>query len=460
MSFFKFVISDLHIADGHPILDGFSERQQSALEGLLSAAQQPGPLGDAEDVELIINGDCFDFLAVSPYKTSGLTNSSTALKKLEKMIVAHGPFFAALKVFVALSGRHVTFIVGNHDVELAFEEVRERIRQAIGTASGINFCLSRFYRPLADVWIEHGHNYDFWNHASLIWDEKGEPLSTQPSTLPLPLGTQYFQRAAYPISIQYPYFDHFEPAMDIMRQIAMLCLLNPALVIETAVRSMKMLSYTRKPSAGMNGDGNAQQLFEEAMADFLAFQQDMVGRKPDWNEPSGQESTQAEQMTQFFSLRDALQVHEHAAKSDRPQGSEQPQGSPLQQAIAAICMPGNYSMGENVARGMHAVLINDPTLRYAIAGHTHMVQLDRVNDGAQVYLNTATWTSRFALPVLDEITPELIEWLRQPDWNEVPLRDVTQLVFVFISAESGRPSHADLCVWEGGIDGNYRILYL
>jgi hypothetical protein len=45
MSFFKFVISNLHIAGGHAILDGFSERQQCALEGLLSAAQRPGPLG-------------------------------------------------------------------------------------------------------------------------------------------------------------------------------------------------------------------------------------------------------------------------------------------------------------------------------------------------------------------------------------------------------------------------------
>jgi UDP-2,3-diacylglucosamine pyrophosphatase LpxH len=455
MSFFKFVISDLHIADGHTILDGFSEQQQSALEGLLSAAQKPGPLGDAEDVELIINGDCFDFLAVSPYKTDGLADSGTAMKKLEKMIVAHRPFFAALKDFVALPGRHVTFIAGNHDVELAFEGVRERIRQAIGgDTTRIDFCLSRFYRPLEDVWIEHGHHYDFWNHPSLLWDKRGEPLSTRPSTLPLPLGTQYFQRAAYPISVQYPYFDHFEPAMDMMHQIAMLCLLNPALVIETAVRSMKMLSYEREPSAGANGNGNAQQLFEEAMVDFLAFKQDMAGRKPDWNEPPGQESAQEEQKTQFFSLREALQVNE------QPSDSGQPQGSPLRKAIAVICTPGNYPMGEDVTRGMHAVLINDPTLRYAIAGHTHMARNDRVNDGAQVYLNTATWTSRFALPVFDEITPELIEWLRHPDWNEVPLQNVTQLVFAFIRGKSGEPSRADLCIWEGRVDGNYRTLDL
>ena len=454
MSFFKFVISDLHIADGHPILDGFSERQQSALEGLLSAAQKPGLLGDAEDIELIINGDCFDFLAVSPYKTDGLANSSTAMEKLEEMIGAHRPFFAALKDFVALPGRHVTFIMGNHDVELAFEQVRDRIRQAIGAdAVRINFCLSRFYCPLVDVWIEHGHQYDFWNHASLLWDERGEPLSTHPSTLPLPLGTQYFQRAAYPISVQYPYFDHFEPAMDMMRQIAMLCLLNPALIKETAVRSMKMLSYAREPSAGARADGNALQLFEEAMADFLAFQQDMVDRKPDWHEPSRQVSAQEEPISQFFRLREALQVYQQTLDSGRPQAAS------LREAIAAICTPGNYPVEENVTRGMHAVLINDPTLRYAIAGHTHMAQHDYVNGAAQVYLNTASWTSRFALPVFDEITPELMEWLRQPDWNEVPLRDVTQMIFVFIRAERGEPSRADLCVWEGGVDGHYRFLH-
>jgi hypothetical protein len=38
MSFLKFVISDLHIAGGHAIPDGFSERLQSTLERLLSAA--------------------------------------------------------------------------------------------------------------------------------------------------------------------------------------------------------------------------------------------------------------------------------------------------------------------------------------------------------------------------------------------------------------------------------------
>jgi len=77
----KLVISDLHLADSHPILDGFSDQHQSAFEGLLSAASSSGSLGNAEDVELIINGDCFDFLMMQPYERYGTTNPATALLK-------------------------------------------------------------------------------------------------------------------------------------------------------------------------------------------------------------------------------------------------------------------------------------------------------------------------------------------------------------------------------------------
>ena len=58
----KLVVSDLHVGNSAPLLDGFGERQQAALEGLLAAASgnSGSPLGDGDDVELIINGDGFD----------------------------------------------------------------------------------------------------------------------------------------------------------------------------------------------------------------------------------------------------------------------------------------------------------------------------------------------------------------------------------------------------------------
>jgi hypothetical protein len=69
----KLIVSDLHLASGDTMLDGFGERQQAVLEGLLAAAGRSGgsPLGEEDDVELIINGDCFDFVAVKPCDTGG-----------------------------------------------------------------------------------------------------------------------------------------------------------------------------------------------------------------------------------------------------------------------------------------------------------------------------------------------------------------------------------------------------
>ena len=134
MSKILFIISDLHLADGHAILDSFGEAQQAALEGLTAAACSSGPLGQADIVELVITGDCFDFLATAPYDTQGTSDVPMAVEKLNKIIAAHGPFFQTLRHFIDTPGRHVTFMTGNHDIELRFEEVRTRIREAIDIA--------------------------------------------------------------------------------------------------------------------------------------------------------------------------------------------------------------------------------------------------------------------------------------------------------------------------------------
>ncbi len=453
MPVIKLVVSDLHLADGHPILDGFGERQLTALQGLLQSTRPGGPIGDgSEDVELIINGDCFDFLIIPPYETSRIATPTVAVEKLEKIIAAHRPFFHTLHEFLGIPGRHITFITGNHDVELAFEQVRGGIQQAIWEDAqrqdGILFCPTRFYRPLPDVYIEHGHHYDFWNHADL-WDEAGNPFSLQPERIPLPLGTQYVQRAAHQISEQYAYFDHFEPSLGSMRQIALFSLLNPPLVIETAQRTTSMMSYPYTPLANL-APGDEQvpvKLFEQAMLDFAAFQADMIARKPEWKviedtlrtHPDAPEDGQTADLAEFFELREYLTL-------------------PPAQAIRAILAPKVYAMGESVTRGMQNVLRNDSTLRYAIAGHTHILRQDSLHGGAQTYLNTATWTLRQGLPENEAITPELQTWLRQPDNTAAPLRDLTQSVFALITATEGSPSQACLCVWEGGKQGSFRIL--
>jgi len=445
MSTTKLIISDLHLADGHPVLDGFGDNQQSTLEGLLNAASPNGPLGHAQDVELIINGDCFDFLVTPPHDTGGTMNASLALEKLNSIIAAHHAFFEALRIFIKLPGRHITFLTGNHDVELCFAQVRARIYEAIGVEKGsqaLYFCPTRFYRPLPDVYIEHGNHYDFWNRCTNgLWDTQGQPLTLDPVTITLPAGSHYVQHAALPISIQYPYFDHFEPSMNITRQMALLCLFNSAMVMQTVQHTMELLYQPRKGLSHLapGEEYMPARLFEQVMFDLAEFKQDMLIRNPGWTEPSDAKDNQVQTnaIMEFVALRETLAL-------------------PLMEAIATICMPTTYQMGESVAAGMHKVLRNDPTLRYCIAGHTHMARIDPINNGAQTYLNTASWTTRVALPVPGEITTELVAWLRQPDWQHIALRDVTQLVFALVNATTNEPSSASLYVWEGGINRNYR----
>ena len=440
----KLVISDLHLADSNSIFEGFGDLQQSALEGLLSAASTNGFADNADDVELIINGDCFEFLFMEPHEKQGITYPATALSKLERVIDGHHPFFDALKRFISQTGRHINFIIGNHDVELAFEDVQARICEAIcnepGLKERVNFCHAYFYRPLPDVHIEHGNRYDFWNCVTDLWDEQGRPLTLNPSKITLPLGTQYIQRAAYPINVQYPYFDHFEPAMNLTPQVALLCLLNPEVVITTVQHAMEMLSYSRKLFAGLALEEENQpvKLFELAMREFAAFQEDLVEQHPDFIELLG-ETTRVDAMLEFAAIREALSL-------------------PFIDAIKAIFVPTVYRMAESTAKGIQHTLHNDHSVRYAIAGHTHMHQINSINGGSQVYLNTGTWTTRFALPDPDEITSELIAWLSKPDWNAIPLRNMTQLVFALIRAEDGSPSSVNLCVWQGGVKGTYCVL--
>lgn len=454
MSRLKLIVSDLHLANGRAEAIQLGAQQQAALRGLLHATRPDGPLGDADDVEFIINGDCFDFLVMRPYLNDGIITPDIALRKWEEVRAAHSAFFETLRDFLLTPGRRVTFIAGNHDVELAFAEMREAIQQAIcdGDAAlerNLFFCETRCYRPLPDVHIEHGHHYDFWNNTGEVWDEQGQPRSHRPARLTLPIGTQYFQRAAYPVNLVYGYFDHLEPSLDTLRQIALLCLFNPQMAMETAQRAMAMLSYPRVALESLSAgeERNPARLFEIAMLDFAAFQQDMLARKPDWqavqdwmqaHAPEG-EDPQVEAITEFYELREALSL-------------------PPIEAIKAILQPRTYAMGKSVALGMQSVLLDDPTLRYAIAGHTHMLRHDTLNNGEQTYLNTATWTKRECKPLPDDITAELAQWLREPWRAASSLRDTTQMVFALVRGEDGQPSTARLCVWDGGEQGHYRVL--
>ncbi len=471
MKTIKLIVSDLHVASGSPLLDGFGQRQQAALEGLLSAAgsSSGSPLGEADEVELILNGDCFDFLIVEPHDTGGVMHAGLAVEKLRQMKAAHGPFFETLGRFVRQPGRRITFMTGNHDMELCFAEVRAGIREAMGMPPDdgrIYFCPTPSYRPLPDVYLEHGNAYHFWCcDRSGFWDASGHGRTANPQVMMLPHEAQYMQHVGYPVLARYPYLARFEPSLSITRQTALLCLLNPAVMVEAVQHVLELLDAGThgQPRPGLLHLARGEEcspvaLFEQTMMALLAFQQQVVARSPGWKEPLGEEAAlqaQAQAMMELAMLRETLS--RAPCLGDRVGKDEG-----VTEAIATVCTLAASAMGDSVAAGIHHVLNSDPSLRYALAGHTHTARIDPIKGGTaeqQVYLNTGSWLSRLALPAPGEVTPELVAWLREPDRGHIPLRDVPpQYVFALVTATPEEPASASLCLWEGGTSGQYRVL--
>ena len=201
-----------------------------------------------------------------------------------------------------------------------------------------------------------------------------------------------------------------------------------------------MLFYSHTPFVGSPFEemNNPVSLFDLAMREFAAFQEDLLAQHPDFIEPLG-ESSRIDAMLEFTAIREALSL-------------------PLLDAMKAIFAPNIYKMAESTAQGMQNSVQKDHSVRYAIAGHTHIHRINSFNNGSQVYLNTGTWTTRYTLPDPDEITPELIAWLSKPDWNAIPFRDITQPIFALIRTEEASPSTVNLYVWQGGESGNYHLL--
>jgi UDP-2,3-diacylglucosamine pyrophosphatase LpxH len=80
------------------------------------------------EVELILGGDYFDFLNV-PYQGEfeDAVDEAISVYKVEAIIKGHPKVMAALKTFASLPGKRITYLIGNHDQDLFFEAVRNRI---------------------------------------------------------------------------------------------------------------------------------------------------------------------------------------------------------------------------------------------------------------------------------------------------------------------------------------------
>src|SRR5690606_22741251 len=140
--------------------------------------------GDYRDleVELVINGDFLDFLAVPyvEYYDDEFWSEKAALEKLRMIMRAHQGVLKALKRFISVPGKNIVYIIGNHDAEFVFDSLKEEwlsyfdeYRERFTLSNSIET-----HVPTKGVYIQHGHQYekanDFDQENAVIETLNGE----------------------------------------------------------------------------------------------------------------------------------------------------------------------------------------------------------------------------------------------------------------------------------------------
>ncbi len=160
------VISDIHMGGkaGFQIL-----REAKRLAGHIGWVARQRPHGT---VALVLNGDIFDTLAEDIDGYVAVENAaSTVLRIINDP--AFAVVWAALAEFVQADGRTLIFVIGNHDIEIAFPTVQRLILSVLAGDDLSKRARIEFSTQGAGltcrvgsalVYCTHGNEVDAWNY--------------------------------------------------------------------------------------------------------------------------------------------------------------------------------------------------------------------------------------------------------------------------------------------------------
>jgi UDP-2,3-diacylglucosamine pyrophosphatase LpxH len=184
------VISDLHLGAGKMYKGKRNLLEDFHYDNELIDFLNYYCSGDYKEieVELIINGDFLDFLAV-PYVEfydDEFWSEHAALAKLKMIMDAHKGVLNALKHFLEVPNKKIVYIIGNHDAEFVFDSMKETfleffgpLREKITLSNSISN-----YTPTKGVNILHGHQYerahDFDQENAVVETLSGEKYFIPP----------------------------------------------------------------------------------------------------------------------------------------------------------------------------------------------------------------------------------------------------------------------------------------
>lgn len=175
------IVSDLHLCEAEPVNSRFPLWKKyktrefffdSSFRGFLHKIDT---MASGEKIELILNGDTFDFDSMTyipPHPTYHVSwlekkrglepEEEKSVDKIRVILGDHREWCEALRWFLE-RGHRVVFVIGNHDLELHWKSVQIEILNILELTAEertrVRF-VEWFYISNEDTLIEHGNQYD------------------------------------------------------------------------------------------------------------------------------------------------------------------------------------------------------------------------------------------------------------------------------------------------------------
>ncbi|MCB9079185.1 MAG: metallophosphoesterase [Anaerolineaceae bacterium] len=386
----KFVVSDLHLGAGQttqglaPLEDFTASREFIAF---LHEIGQEGER-DEREIELIFNGDLFEFLQVpavdnydptQTYPKEAYLNSSeeASIKRLKIIVAGHQEIFNALADFMHSNEpqRRITIIKGNHDVCLFWPGVKGYLREVLG-ASGARVSLLRFADEFVSrekIYVEHGHQ-----HAEKMngYQDSFNPRSTDdPSQLFYPAGSHFVIDFFNQVEPERPFIDHIKPLTTLIwyalhwdfdfagRALACFIRKTPALVVSDT-------NYWQKNSIAPTGS-LLQELEDEVQRQKLAerYKTDTAFRQ-----------------AFHYQIQQYLDDASIDNKGSNPSPPLHVSDNPLQMGQI------NQQQQRAMLRRAAVEVAEREKAKVIIFGHTHEPTEELLSNGS-IYINTGSWIS-------------------------------------------------------------------
>ena len=389
------VISDLHLGGKAPYMMSHAEELAKFIGGLSTR------LSSDQQLELVINGDFIDFLALEPWESWPSTPDAAAAKLAHVCDSYFDTVFNALSHHLA-SGHRLTILLGNHDIELALPTVQTALLRRLGVQwpDFVRFVDDGSAWQVGGVLIEHGNRYDPANRndwerlrAARSQNSRGEAIANLVRVSP---GSKIVTHVLNPLKTDYPFLDLVQPQGELLA--LLLLALEPSLALSFRKLAQALRgAYLQARNPQGNSPGKTHQVGSRTGSELDPELESLFGDDYRRMRMGTTEQVGLHEVSGILS-----QARKGSLKGFLSSGQPIPPDrlTKLRALLRRLLPPADFFTpgGDPGPCGEAAKRIRAATNSETILmGHTHLARSGGPKDKA-TYINTGTWADLVTIP--------------------------------------------------------------